>query len=149
MSPLLFHLFLHAGHALDSELQLRMARLGVSHRQARVLDAIERLEARATQADVSRRLGISAPSLSVMLARMERNGLLERLRTDEDSRAARLALTPCGVRGLEAARQVWVEVETRVRRALGESGVEPAREMLKSVRDLFDANSPDDIVERP
>ena len=149
MKAPLLHLFLHVGHALDAELRERMETLGVQPRQARVLDLIDRVGDGASQADLARRLAISSPSLSVMLARMERDNLVLRAPSDGDARSVIVTLTPAGSESLAFARSVWRELETVLLSRLGPDAVEPARNMLKAVRDAFVTHSPDDIMEKP
>jgi len=51
------------------------------------------------------REGISAPSMTRYLDRLERAGLIVRTRSPEDARRIRLALTPKGVRVLRSVRR--------------------------------------------
>ncbi len=49
--------------------------------------------------------GVSAPALTRYLDRMEKAGLVVRVRSPEDARRIRLALTPKGVRALRSVRR--------------------------------------------
>jgi DNA-binding MarR family transcriptional regulator len=51
------------------------------------------------------REGVSAPSMTRYLDRMERAGLIIRTRSHEDARRIRLELTPKGVRALRSIRR--------------------------------------------
>jgi len=55
--------------------------------------------------DHAAREGISAPSMTRYLDRMEKAGLIVRNRSHEDARRIRLALTPKGVRVLRSVRR--------------------------------------------
>lgn len=55
--------------------------------------------------ELAAREGVSAPSLTRYLDRMERAGLIARTRSSEDGRRIRLALTPKGVRALRSVRR--------------------------------------------
>jgi DNA-binding MarR family transcriptional regulator len=54
--------------------------------------------------ELAAREGVSAPSMTRYLDRMERAGLIVRMRSPEDARRIRLALTPKGVRALRSVR---------------------------------------------
>ncbi len=55
--------------------------------------------------ELAAREGVSAPSMTRYLDRMERAGLIVRARSSEDARRIRLALTPKGVRALRSIRR--------------------------------------------
>jgi DNA-binding MarR family transcriptional regulator len=55
--------------------------------------------------ELAAREGISAPSMTRYLDRLERAGLIVRTRSLEDARRLRLALTPKGVRVLRSVRR--------------------------------------------
>jgi DNA-binding MarR family transcriptional regulator len=55
--------------------------------------------------ELAAREGISAPSMTRYLDRLEKAGLIVRTRSPEDARRIRLALTPKGVRVLRSVRR--------------------------------------------
>ena len=55
--------------------------------------------------DLAAREGVSAPSMTRYLDRLERAGLIVRTRSATDARRIRLALTPKGVRALRSVRR--------------------------------------------
>jgi DNA-binding MarR family transcriptional regulator len=55
--------------------------------------------------ELAGREGVSAPSMTRYLDRLERAGLIARTRSTEDARRIRLALTPKGVRALRSVRR--------------------------------------------
>jgi DNA-binding MarR family transcriptional regulator len=55
--------------------------------------------------ELAAREGISAPSMTRYLDRLERAGLVVRTRSPDDARRIRLALTPKGVRVLRSVRR--------------------------------------------
>jgi DNA-binding MarR family transcriptional regulator len=55
--------------------------------------------------ELAAREGVSAPSMTRYLDRMERAGLIVRTRSAEDARRIRLVLTPKGVRALRSVRR--------------------------------------------
>lgn len=67
-----------------------------------------------TQAELTRRLGIEAASVSKAIERMEQNGLLLRRPHPDDARTNQIFLTELG-RSLEApVNQAWFEVEAEL-----------------------------------
>jgi DNA-binding MarR family transcriptional regulator len=55
--------------------------------------------------ELAAREGISAPSMTRYLDRLEKAGLIVRMRSPEDARRIRLGLTPKGVRVLRSVRR--------------------------------------------
>jgi DNA-binding MarR family transcriptional regulator len=91
------------GFARLSEARLRPLGFGVGHLP--VLVALE--EGRAnTQRDLARVARIEQPSMAQMLARMERDGLVERTPSPTDGRMSRVALTAGARERLPQARAV-------------------------------------------
>src|SRR5262245_42244638 len=87
--------------------------------------------------ELAAREGISAPSMTRYLDRLERAGLIVRTRSPEDARRIRLALTPKGVRVLRSVRRrrtAWLaerldRLSPDERRAV-EGAIEPLGRLL-------------------
>jgi DNA-binding MarR family transcriptional regulator len=77
---------------------------GITGGQASLLAQI-RKDSELSARDLAAREGVSAPSMTRYLDRMERAGLVVRTRSPEDARRIRLALTPKGVRALRSVRR--------------------------------------------
>lgn len=94
------------GFARLSEARLRPLGFGVGHLP--VLVALQ--EGRAdTQRDLARFARIEQPSMAQMLARMERDGLVERTPSATDGRMSRIALTAAARARLPKARDVLLD----------------------------------------
>ncbi|MFN9373826.1 MAG: MarR family winged helix-turn-helix transcriptional regulator [Planctomycetaceae bacterium] len=78
-------------HALRREMNLELAREGITYRQWEVLVCLAFGD--TTQTEIANRLGIEAPTLVGVLERMERDGWLERTGCPEDRRKKRIAPT--------------------------------------------------------
>ena len=63
--------------------------------------------------ELAERLGVEPPTVTNMLSRMERAGLLERCRDPEDARCTRVYLTEKGRRLHEPVERRWEEAEKR------------------------------------
>lgn len=106
-------------HAMRRALDAELAREGITLRQWEVLAWIA-LAGEISQVELAERLGIEAPTLAGILARMERDGWLERYCCPNDRRRKR-------IRATEKAEAVWnrmVECCRRVR-SVATSGLSP------------------------
>jgi DNA-binding MarR family transcriptional regulator len=82
--------------------QRTMAELGITSQQASVLFMVASGKC-VLAAELAREYGIDASAVTRLVDRLEKRGLLERVRSSEDRRAVRLALTP---EGLALARRM-------------------------------------------
>ena len=100
---------------LARELRKETEQLGVTARQATLLWLIRRSPG-LSLAELAAEEGISPPALSGHVDRLERAGLIERVRSDEDRRRVGLRLTDEGVRLLRrvrARRTTWLAERLR------------------------------------
>jgi DNA-binding MarR family transcriptional regulator len=119
---------------LSRELRRETEGLGVTSRQVTLLWLIRRNPGLSELAAEER---ISAPALSGHVDRLERAGLLERVRSADDRRRVGLALTPEGARLLRrvrARRTTWLakrlqSLEPQELAAI-EAALEPLRKLL-------------------
>jgi DNA-binding MarR family transcriptional regulator len=74
--------------------------------QFAVLQAVYE-EGEATVGELARAAGVSMPTVTRMLRGLERDGIVERDRTDEDRRVVRVHLTDAG-RTLMGEKQAWI-----------------------------------------
>ena len=82
------------------------------------------------QAKLADRLGVEPPTVSRMIARLERGGLIERRRDPHDARLWRIHPTPRS-RLLEATvRRSWGELEEAIAVALGPVGTQQLARLL-------------------
>jgi DNA-binding MarR family transcriptional regulator len=91
--------------------------------------------------ELAAREGISAPSMTRYLDRLEKAGLIVRARSPEDARRIRLALTPKGVRVLRSVRRrrtAWLAerldgLDPAEQRAVSDA-IEPLGRLLEEER---------------
>jgi DNA-binding MarR family transcriptional regulator len=105
---------------LARELRKETEQLGVTARQATLLWLVKRNPG-LSLAELAGEEGISPPALSGHVDRLEKAGLLERVRSTEDRRRVGLRLTDDGVklmRRIRARRTTWLAERLR--------GIEPA-----------------------
>lgn len=76
------------------------------------------------QVDLAERLGVEAPTITRMVRRLERGGLVERRRDPDDGRTLRIYPTP-RARLLEAmVRRTWSDLDGEMVAALGPTDAE-------------------------
>lgn len=95
---------------LSRELRKETEVLGITSRQATLLWLVRRSPG-LSLAELATEEGISAPAMSGHVDRLERAGLIERVRSSEDRRRVGLALTDDGARMLRrvrARRTTWL-----------------------------------------
>ncbi len=130
MPPL--HTALHSCHRAH---RARLAELLAPHGLHPGQDALLVLlwsEPGLRQAMLAERLGVEPPTISRVVARMERSGLVERRRDPHDARLWRVHPTPRS-RLLEASvRRAWTELEEEMTRALGTEGSHTLSHLLHS-----------------
>ncbi len=81
-------------------------------------------------ADLAGRVGVEAPTVTRMVQRLERGGLVSRERDPDDRRAWRIHPTPRS-RLLEASvRRAWQRLDAHLSDGLGETGLERLRAAL-------------------
>lgn len=122
-------------HALRRALDAELARENITLRQWEVL-AWMAVEGEPSQVQLAERLGIEAPTLAGILARMERDGWLERFACPEDRRKKR-------IRPTEKAEAVWNRMVScchRVRQRATEGISADQLELFKSLCEQIRAN---------
>ena len=95
---------------LARELRKETEQLGITARQATLLWLVKRNPG-LSLAELAAEEGISPPALSGHVDRLERVGLLQRVRSSEDRRRVGLALTDEGaklLRRIRARRTTWL-----------------------------------------
>jgi DNA-binding MarR family transcriptional regulator len=95
---------------LARELRKETEQLGITARQATLLWLVKRNPG-LSLAELAAEEGISAPAMSGHVDRLERAGLLERLRSSDDRRRVGLRLTEEGerlMRRVRARRTTWL-----------------------------------------
>jgi DNA-binding MarR family transcriptional regulator len=86
-----------------------------------------------TQTELTRLLGVEPPTVAKALARMERNGVIERTRSQDDGRVVLVSPTPSG-RDLEGpVTAVWAQLEEQTTRALSPAERDQLRSLLTRV----------------
>lgn len=117
---------------LEDTLAPAAAESGLTLTQARLLICCAH-QPDLTAGELSRRTGIAAANISSMCKRLERDGLLQRLRDPQDERLVHIRLTERG----EAAMQAMdAAIAARYGRALGEEDPEELAQIMAGLQKL-------------
>lgn len=84
-------------------------------------------------------LGVEAPTVTKMLQRMERNGLVERSADPSDGRVRLVSLTAAGHAARQAAQSMWGTLEAATIAGLDERRLDELVELLGEVASSLEA----------
>ena len=101
-----------ASHALNTEMQAALEKLGISSRGFHVLNAA--LEGEHTQIELARIIGLDKTTMVVVLDELEQAGLAERRPSPEDRRARVVAVTAAGKRKIRQGEAILAQVRAEV-----------------------------------
>jgi DNA-binding MarR family transcriptional regulator len=122
---------------LARELRKETEQLGITARQATLLWLVKRSPG-LSLAELAAEEGISPPALSGHVDRLERAGLIERVRSSQDRRRVGLALTEDGVkllRRIRARRTTWLAERLK---ALDQAEIDALATALPALRRLLE-----------
>jgi DNA-binding MarR family transcriptional regulator len=136
-----FHAHLHSGHLLEEHLRTRLAGLGISPRQARVLDAMERMGP-VSQAALAQTFHLTAASMSTMTSRLIKAELIEKARDPESARGSLLTLSPRGREALAAVYDAWTDMDRLIEGLLGQAKAHSLAALTRELRDALGGRPP-------
>ena len=86
--------------------------------------------------ELARRSRLSKQTMTELIRRLERDGLVQREPDPADRRASRVSLTPRGHAFEPVAAEILAELDATVRRTLGDARVDKLKESLRALADL-------------
>jgi DNA-binding MarR family transcriptional regulator len=111
------------------------AEFGLSQQQFLVLKAIESSDKPFVKIiDVARKLKRNSNSISMIIDRMERAGLVERVRDLQDRRSVHLSLTEKGTKKLYQASKVGWSLISRLMSCFSEEEMETLTSLIEKLR---------------
>jgi len=128
------HLVLHAADLLDDRLRKRLAEVGLRPRQARILDALERMQP-TSQIALARAFGITPASMSTMTSRLIEAGHVVRETDPKEARAHLLRLTESGRGLLAEIHAAWADIDREIEMHLGADGAARLAAEADALRD--------------
>lgn len=123
------YLLARAKSALSQGVEQEVSSLDMTHAQASCLMMLAKGEA-TTVTDLARNLNTDAGSVTRLLSRMEKRGLIERTRRDDDRRVVDLSLTAEGEAMVEKLPVVFCNVMRRHFVGFSQEEIESLRDML-------------------
>lgn len=123
------YLMAQAKNAISYEVEQEVAALDITHAQGTCLMMLATGRAR-TVTDLGRLLNSDMGSITRLLSRMEKRGLIERHRSDADRRIVDLSITPAGHAVADALPPIFCRVLNRRFRDFTRDEIETFRGML-------------------
>ena len=128
------HSLLHSAALVEGLLRLQLAELDITPRQARILDALDRM-ADASQVQLAREFDLTPASMSTMTVRLLDAGYILRSPHPGEARSHVLRLSDQGQSLLAEVRKVWKQIDQKIEATLG---VEKAERLVVLTRELRD-----------
>jgi MarR family transcriptional regulator for hemolysin len=132
-------LFRTPGHLINRLARLslrwtdtRFQQLGLAVAQMPVLYTLKD-GAASTQTELARMAHIEQPTMAQLLARMERDGLIERAANPQDRRSSLVSLTPLAMSKLPEAREIFREGNKMALQGFTEEEIETLILLLQRV----------------
>ena len=125
-------LIMHAARYFGRLADQRLRDLGISTGQLPVLVALKN-GARLSQKDLTRLAGVEQPSMAQLLARMERDGLIERQPDPTDRRSSLVSLSDKALEQIGPAKTILAQGNREAIAGLSDSEVETLVTLLLRV----------------
>ena len=135
------HSLLHSADLVEDELRQRLALIGIRPRQARILDALARMEP-ASQIGVARTFNLTPASMSTMTARLIEAGLITREIDPSETRSNILRLTDSGRSKLTDIHKVWREIDALIAVKIGDENAASLAALASGLRNALGGHAP-------
>lgn len=136
------HFLLHAADLVEEHLRRRLAGLDIRPRQARVLDALNRMGS-ASQIDLARAFDITPASMSTMTARLITAGFIWREADPDEARSNVLRLTARGQDLLADIHDAWKDIDRLLVDTIGSENTQILAKLTLALRDGLGERTPD------
>ncbi len=136
-----FHPLLHSGDLIEEQLRLRLLPLGLGPRQARMLDALDRLGT-AAQIDLAKAFNVTAASMSTMTSRLVEAGFITCTQHQHERRSNVLALTDHGTAMLENIHAAWRAMDDVIETAIGKDKAAALATLTLELRNALGGRAP-------
>ena len=131
------HYLLHSANLVEERLRHRLADIGISPRQARVIDALARLGA-VSQVALAREFA----SMSTMAARLVAADIIARKVDPAEARSNIVELTPRGRELLADVHAAWRDIDTLIADTIGAEDAAQLAALAQSLRDRLGGTVP-------
>ncbi|ASJ74813.1 MarR family winged helix-turn-helix transcriptional regulator [Granulosicoccus antarcticus] len=138
-----FHALLHSADLVEDRLREKLTPLDIRPKQARVLSALDILGS-VSQAQLAREIYVTAGSMSTMVTRLEKLGLISRARHPDERRSDVLSLTEVGKSQLKGIHQTWKEMDEYIEKTIGHKKALMLLELTEELRLALGGQVPGD-----
>ncbi len=136
--------------AIQRQMSPYYARFGLTPAQFQMLTVINRLRGKGiTQRQLGQELYVSFPNVTVMLSRLERDGLIERVVNEADRRERFVRIT---ARGRALLKRIWKEQPAQLKHVMSGLNDNERLELCRLLNKMIAAHasaSSDDIASSP
>lgn len=140
-----FHALLHSADLVEDRLREKLAPLDIRPKQARVLSALDILGS-VSQVQLAREIYVTAGSMSTMVTRLEKLGLISRARHPDERRSDVLSLTEVGKSQLKNIHQTWKEMDEYIEKTIGQKKALMLLELTEELRLALGGKVPGDTT---
>ena len=141
MKPSKLHPFLHSAALLEKRVEKMLGSFGVRHRQAVILDALQR-NGPASQRHLAKEINVSPGSMSSMTERLVTLGFIVQNSNPDDRRSDILEITPEGLAVLSDVQGVWRDGDKMIEAALGSKDAKQFFAMSEKLRNALGGRAP-------
>jgi len=128
-------IFQEASHSLTRCLDDAFARVGIPHNQFQVLVALRHNPGIVTPMSIANWLDRNPNTITLIIDRMERDGLVQRVRDLKDRRAIRLAITPKGEEIYRKAMKPAIRLPQEILSILSKEELSTFARLLINIRE--------------
>jgi DNA-binding MarR family transcriptional regulator len=147
IAPCSFHFLLHSAALVEERLRLRLAELDIPPRQARILDALGRMQ-KASQAELARAFDLTPASMSTMTARLLQAGYILRTPHPDEARSNVLQLSDKGRGLLVEVYRAWSDIDQMIVGTMGQANAAHLAELTGELRDALGGRGPNRALRR-
>ncbi|MDX8347967.1 MarR family winged helix-turn-helix transcriptional regulator [Cognatiyoonia sp. IB215446] len=116
--PHKFHSLLHSADILEKRLATLLTPVGITPRQARILNMLSRV-GEVSQTVLTEQFDVTSGSMSTMIDRLLKLGMIQRRKNPEDLRGDLISITDQGMAVLQEVRDVWQDIDELIEEKLG------------------------------
>ena len=135
------HLLLHSADLMEQQMRIQLAHLDIKPRQARVLDALDRMGS-VSQVVLAREFHITPASMSTMITRLSAAGLVKAETDPAELRSKIISISALGREVLGKVREVWLNVDAVIENALGRDKAALLAALTGELRDALGGSVP-------
>ena len=136
-----FHSLLHSADLVEQNLRNELEPLELRPRQARILSAINRLGP-VSQVTLAKEFQVTPGSMSTMITRLEKLGLISRYRELDERRSDVLSLTTQAKDKLQGIRKTWRQSDALIIDAIGAEKAQLLGELTLELTQALGGNVP-------